>query len=153
MYTSIVVGTDGSAPARKAVLAATEVARRFGAHLHVVSAYHVFGQMVVVAPAQEEKVVAAAGDEDHVRADVEAMLRDLAKEIEGEGVTVTTHVTHDNAAQAILDVAERQRADLIVVGNRGMHNPRFLGSVPNNVVHHAPCSVLVVHTWPGSAAN
>jgi nucleotide-binding universal stress UspA family protein len=53
-----------------------------------------------------------------------------------------------DAADAILDVAEEQRCDLIVVGNRGMTGAKrfLLGSVPNKVSHHAPCSVLIVRT-------
>ena len=53
-----------------------------------------------------------------------------------------------DAADAILDVAEEQRADLIVVGNKGMTGAKrfLLGSVPNKVSHHAPCSVLIVRT-------
>jgi len=150
VFTSIVVGTDGSAPAREAVRAATEMARLCGAQLHVVSAYRVFGDMVLVAAALEEKAVAGTGTEERIRADVEAMLGGLARELEAQGVAVTTHASADSPAQAILDEADRRRADLIVVGNRGTHNPGALGSVPNNVVHLAPCSVLVVHTWPPS---
>jgi nucleotide-binding universal stress UspA family protein len=150
MFTSIVVGTDGSPPAREAVRAATEMARLCGAQLHVVSAYHVFGDMVLVAPGLEEKAVAGTGTEERIRADVEAMLGGLAREVEAEGVAVTTYASPENPAQAILDQADRRRADLIVVGNRGTGNPRVLGSVPNNVVHLASCSVLVVHTWPPS---
>ena len=53
-----------------------------------------------------------------------------------------------DAADAILDVAEEQAADLIVVGNKGMTGAKrfLLGSVPNKVSHHAPCSVLIVRT-------
>lgn len=149
MFTSIVVGTDGSATAGEAVRAATGLAKLCAAHLHVVSAYRVFGDMVLVAPGLEETMLAAAGTDDQIRAGVEAMLHGLAKEIEAQGVAVTTYASSENAAQAILNVAERQGADLIVVGNRGMRSSRpVLGGVPNNVVHHAPCSVLVVHTWP-----
>jgi nucleotide-binding universal stress UspA family protein len=51
-------------------------------------------------------------------------------------------------ADAIIDAAEEEGADLIVVGNRGMQGAKrfLLGSVPNRVAHHAPCSVLIVHT-------
>ncbi len=49
-------------------------------------------------------------------------------------------------SEAILSVAEETKADLIVVGNKGMTGARrfLLGSVPNNVSHHAPCSVIIV---------
>lgn len=148
MFTSIVVGTDGSAPAREAVRVATEMARLCAARLDVVSAYRVFGDMVLVAPGMDKEAPGETGTEERIRADVEAMLGGLAQELEAEGVAVTTYASSDNPAQAILDVADRRRADLIVVGNRGTRNPGVLGSVPNNVVHLAPCSVLVVHTWP-----
>jgi nucleotide-binding universal stress UspA family protein len=148
VFTSIVVGTDGSAPARKAVGVAAEMAKLAAAQLHLVSAYHVFGDMMLVAPGLDEEALGEAGTEERIRADVEAMLGGLARELEAEGVPVTTYASSDSPAQAILDVADRRGADLIVVGNRGTRNPRVLGSVPNNVVHLAPCSVLVVHTWP-----
>ena len=51
-------------------------------------------------------------------------------------------------ADAILDVAEERDADLIIVGNKGMTGAKrfLLGSVPNKVSHHAPCSVLIIRT-------
>ena len=53
-----------------------------------------------------------------------------------------------DGADAILDIAEEQGCDLIVVGNRGMTGAKrfLLGSVPNKISHHAPCSVLIVRT-------
>ena len=61
---------------------------------------------------------------------------------------VETFARQGDAADAILDIAEEQRSDLIVVGNRGMTGAKrfLLGSVPNKVSHHAPCSVLIVRT-------
>ncbi len=148
MFTSIVVGTDGSAPAREAVRVATGMARLCAARLYVVSAYHVFEDMLMVAPGRDREEPGETGTEERIRADVEAMLGRLAQELEAEDVVVTTYASPDSPAQAILDEADRRRADLIVVGNRGTRNPRALGSVPSNVVRLAPCSVLVVHTWP-----
>ncbi len=74
------------------------------------------------------------------------MLRETAEEIRAAGVEVTTYARQGDPAAALLDVAEERRADLIVVGNKGMTGAdRFLlGSVPNKVTHHAPCSVLVI---------
>ena len=45
-------------------------------------------------------------------------------------------------------MAEERGADLIVVGNKGMTGARrfLLGSVPNKISHHAPCSVLIIRT-------
>ena len=61
---------------------------------------------------------------------------------------VTTHAREGDPADAILDVAEEAKADVIVVGNKGMTGARrfLLGSVPNKISHHAPCSVYIVRT-------
>ena len=59
----------------------------------------------------------------------------------------TTHVMPGDPAKAILQVASEVGADLIVVGNKRMHGAgRLLGSVPNDVAHHAHCAVLIVRT-------
>ncbi len=61
---------------------------------------------------------------------------------------VETHPLNGDPADALLATAEQVHADLIVVGNRGMSGmKRFvLGSVPNKVSHHCPCSLLIVDT-------
>ena len=61
-----------------------------------------------------------------------------------------THARFGTPAEVLCDLAAHLDADLIVVGNRGMQGGRrFLGSVPNTVSHHAPCSVLIVDTQHG----
>ena len=64
------------------------------------------------------------------------------------GVEVETFARQGDPADAILDVAEERGSDLIVVGNKGMTGAKrfLLGSVPNKVSHHAPCSVLIIRT-------
>ena len=64
------------------------------------------------------------------------------------GVETFTHPFEGSAAEALLDVAAELDADLIVIGNKGMAGARrfLLGSVPNNVSHHAPCGVYIVRT-------
>lgn len=61
---------------------------------------------------------------------------------------VNIHARQGDPADAILDVAEEQNADVVIVGNRGMTGAKrfLLGSVPDKVSHHAPCSVLIVRT-------
>ena len=78
-----------------------------------------------------------------------ALLSAAEAQARAAGVTeVETYARVGSAADAILDVAEEQGCDLVVVGNKGMTGAtRFLlGSVPNKVSHHAPCSVLIVRT-------
>jgi nucleotide-binding universal stress UspA family protein len=146
MFRSIVVGTDGSATATEAVRRAQTLAGAFAADLHVVSAYQC--PAVVLAAASEPGFMsgAVAEWEAAARDDVCHLLDRVADELAGP-VTVTTHAVSAHPATAILAVAEAVDADLIVVGNRGMRGRRrVLGSIPNNVSHHAPCDVLVVDT-------
>jgi nucleotide-binding universal stress UspA family protein len=146
MFSSIVVGTDGSETARKAVQEAIELAKAVGASVDVVSAY----EPVPTARLREES--RAAPDDlqwmVNPREDVDATLREASEEIEQAGVQVQTYAREGDPADAILDVAEERGADLIVVGNKGMTGAKrfLLGSVPNKVSHHAPCSVLIIRT-------
>jgi nucleotide-binding universal stress UspA family protein len=146
MFSQIVVGTDGSETAGKAVLQATELARQVGASVSLVSAYEpVSGNRL-----REEKREVPKDMEWMVnpREDVEATLKEAAENVGGAGVKVDTFAREGDPADAILDVAEETSADLIVVGNKGMTGTKrfLLGSVPNKVSHHAPCSVLIIRT-------
>ena len=146
MFGSIVVGTDGSDTAKEAVRQAVELARSVGGELLLVSAYQPVSRVSVSreaadAPADVQWMVSA-------REDVAALLAEAAATAEEAGVTAQTFPRQGDPADAILDVAEERDADLIVVGNKGMTGAKrfLLGSVPNRVSHHAPCSVLIIRT-------
>ena len=146
MFGRIVVGTDGSETARGAVKEAADLANQVGAKLDIVSAY----QPVSEARLRQERLEAPS-DISHTvgpSEDVEATLADAAKEAKSRGIDVETFARQGDPADAILDVAEEENADLIVVGNKGMTGAKrfLLGSVPNKVSHHAPCSVMIIRT-------
>jgi nucleotide-binding universal stress UspA family protein len=147
VITSIVVGTDGSATASIAVAEAINLAQALQARLNVVSAY----EPVPEGRLRTERLSAPRDVqwEMNPREDVIALLHSVEEEAREAGVSEVERFPRvGDAADAIVDVAEEQRADLIVVGNKGMTGAtRFLlGSVPNKVSHHAPCSVLIVRT-------
>jgi nucleotide-binding universal stress UspA family protein len=146
MFSSIVVGTDGSETARKAVHAAVDLAKSVGATLDIVSAY----EPVSSQRLREESRQAPEDTQWSInpREDVEATLSEAAEAIGDAGVNIETFAREGDPADAILDVAEERGADLIVVGNKGMTGAKrfLLGSVPNKVSHHAPCSVLIIRT-------
>jgi nucleotide-binding universal stress UspA family protein len=146
LFSRIVVGTDGSDTAKQAVREATELAKQTGASLYVVSAY----DPVPASRLREERLQAPSDIEHAVnpQEDVNAILTEAETEISGAGVPVRTFPRQGEAADAILDVAEEEGADLIIVGNKGMTGAKrfLLGSVPNKVSHHAPSSVLIVRT-------
>ena len=147
MISSIVVGTDGSETAKKAVQEAAALASQVGASVDIVSAY---------APVSNQRLreEAKQAPDDvqwmvNAREDVDTKLEEAKEIAASAGVDkVELHAREGDPADAILDVAEEQKADLIVVGNKGMSGAKrfLLGSVPNKVSHHAPCSVLIVRT-------
>ncbi len=140
MYKTIVVGTDGSETAMIAVERAGELARLTGARLHVVSSYHpTRPQLAGRAPAGEFTIA------PDFKAD--AVLGDAAGRLRADGVEVEEHGPKGDPADALVDIARREGADLIVMGSLGMQGARrVLGSVPNKVSHNAPCDVLIVQT-------
>ena len=143
MFKSIVVGTNGTETADKAVTRAVELAKLTGATLHVVSAYepapaHVGGSR---PPAEAAEWAISP----HFK--VDAVLERATDIAKGGGVEIELHGPKGDAASAIVGVAEETNADLIVLGSKGMQGARrVLGSVPNKVSHRAPCDVLIVQT-------
>ena len=146
MFTRIVVGTDGSETAAEAVRQAVDLAKLSGAQLSIVSAYEPVSQRRISG--EQQDAPADVHYEIGPREDVNLVLDAAAAAAKQEGLEVQTHPVEGNPADAILNVAEKTGADLIVVGNKGMAGARrfLLGSVPNNVSHHAPCSVVIVRT-------
>jgi nucleotide-binding universal stress UspA family protein len=146
VFQSIVVGTDGSETAGKAVDAAVELAKLTGARLEFVSAYEPVSSQRLRAEARQ-----APADLQWMvnpREDVDATLSEAAERAAAVGAEARTYAREGDPADAILDVAEELGSDLIVVGNKGMTGAKrfLLGSVPNRVSHHAPCSVMIIRT-------
>ena len=140
MYTSIVVGIDGSPTAEIALERAVELACVSGARMHVVSAYEPVPARVSGAPTGEGFQVSSDFKADAVLQ--RALDRSATRELE-----VEQHAPKGDAADALISVARETSADLIVIGSVGMQGPkRIFGSVPNSVSHHAPCDVLIVRT-------
>jgi nucleotide-binding universal stress UspA family protein len=117
-----------------------------GAQIELVSAYE-------PVPAQRLREERRQAPEDlqwaiNPREDVDATLEAAAAVAREAGVAVSVYPRQGDPADAVLDVAEEREADLIVVGNKGMTGAKrfLLGSVPNKVSHHAPCSVLIIRT-------
>jgi nucleotide-binding universal stress UspA family protein len=141
----IVVGTDGSETAGQAVAKAIELAKEGGHRLAVVSAYKPLTGRIVGVEGSGEGMAWVDGLSD---SHVEAVLRNAESSARSSGVDVESHARKGDPADALLSVAEENDADIVVVGNKGMTGARrfLLGSVPNKVAHHAPCSVLIVRT-------
>jgi nucleotide-binding universal stress UspA family protein len=150
MFETIVVGTDGSEGATKAVAAAADLAASQGkATLHIVSVQKPLPATAVASSEMAVASGAAAGVqwEEEAHAELNRTLEQAARDSAREGVTVETQARFGSPAEVLCDIAAHLNADLIVVGNKGMQGGRrFLGSVPNTVSHHSPCSVLILDT-------
>ena len=145
-YQTVVVGTDGSESSYRAVDRAADIARDTGARLVIVCAYH---------PATAREVAQAAdelGDEAYQvvgSAPADDTLLTAADHAAARGVTAADRVAIEGEpVRSLLTVLRDRRADLLVVGNRGLNTltGRLLGSVPQDVSRQAPCDVLIVHT-------
>lgn len=130
--TTILVGTDTSAAADLAVDDAARLARDRGAELLVLYVRGGDAAREAVDPAR-------AADP---RAHLERLTRRFPE------VTAVSRVEAGDPAERICSVAEEVAADTIVIGNRGSHGSwwRVKDSVPNLVLRHSPCSVLIVDT-------
>ena len=144
MPEAIVVGTDGSDSAKRAVKEAVRIARALGGELHVVAAFRPLrGAHVTGAPDGAAAVWQPLPDSV-----VEATLSEAAAAVRMSDVPVATHAVQKDPDDAILEIADKVGASMIVVGNRGMHGARrfALGNVPNKVSHRARCNVMIVAT-------
>lgn len=144
MYKVVVVGTDGSPTASKAVETAAGIARSLGAQLHVITAYQVAVSGLAQVSGAAIVDTGALHEDAQKRAKV---VGDRVIESYGDGLKIEAHVVNADAVNAILNTAGAVGADLIVVGSKGMKGARrYLGSVPNSVAHSAQCAVLVAKT-------
>jgi nucleotide-binding universal stress UspA family protein len=143
----IVVGTDGSERAERAVDRAGELAKSLGVKVHVVSCYSTGSDAALIASAARGVAVAQVREDTETRTRAghyvdRAQQRLASVDVESEG-----HVWPGEPADALVNIADEQDAQMIVVGNRGMTGARrMLGSVPNRVSHHAQCDVVIVAT-------
>jgi nucleotide-binding universal stress UspA family protein len=147
-YRTVVVGTDGSESSLRAVARAGALAGTCGATLVIACAY--------VPTELDERELARAQDvlgEDayQVRGahPAEDTVRTAAERAGAAGARdVRTVAVQGSPVEALLDVVRREKADLLVVGNRGLAGikGRLLGSVPADATRRSECDVPVLHT-------
>jgi nucleotide-binding universal stress UspA family protein len=145
-YQTVIVGTDGSESATRAVKRAAEVAKDAGATLVIITAYH------PMTKREQEQARDALGSESYKvtgSAPAEGVLQEAADRARQVGVkSVKTEAAEGDPVDVLIDKVGEYKADLIIIGNRGLNSlaGRLLGSVPANVSHRAAIDVLIVHT-------
>ena len=127
----VLVATDRSETAERAVRFAAEMAERYEAELHVL------------------RVLLS---DDGTRAEAVRELGEYAASLAGERGRASVVIGED-PAEAIVEAARREKADVLVVGSVGMSGRRefLLRNVPNRVSHNAPCTVVIVQTQRGGS--
>lgn len=143
----ILVGTDGSERAERAVERAGQLAKALGVKVHIVSAYTESSDFALIARAAPADPLTQGRAEREERIRASHHVDRAQQRLSRIGAESETHVWPGDPAEALLRIAEEQGAQMILVGNRGMTGTRrVLGSVPNHVSHHAHCDVLIVAT-------
>jgi nucleotide-binding universal stress UspA family protein len=146
MFKKILVCSDGSEDALYATRAGAVLAKRFGSRVVLLDAFNAafleadgMGVWSVTVPANTIEQIAQIQHETVTRAALPVF--------EAAGVTCQAIQERDHPVSAIIGIARRENADLIVIGSRGLSGVKsfFIGSVSSGVLQHAPCSVLIMH--------
>jgi len=138
MFSNIVVASDGSEGAGRAVSAAIALAKTENADLHMISV-----EELPQFPASVDEVIEEKGAANLF---FEGVMSRTKAQAQAQGVPLRTHVRAGHAVTTIVDFVGRQRADLLVIGYMGhsaIYN-RVIGSTTDRLVELAPCAVLVV---------
>lgn len=140
----ILVATDFSESAAKAVASAAELARKFEAELLVLHAYKV--DIPLASPMTAGGYALPADFFQQLGAQARERVEAAAQELQSRGVSATGIAVEESAASAIVELAEARDVDLIVMGTRGLTGLKHvaLGSVADRVVRLAPCPVMTV---------
>ncbi len=148
-YSTVLVGTDGSASSFRAVERAAALASDTGATLLIASAYQAISERDRDRAVNElgndaYKVMGSNPAEDALRDAKALAVKAGAKKIE-------TVAEAGDAVDVLVALIDERKVDLCIVGNRGLNSlaGRLLGSVPANISHRAACDVLIVHTTGG----
>jgi nucleotide-binding universal stress UspA family protein len=143
MISRILVGIDGSPFAEKALKYAVNLAKTYRASLLVLHAF--LRRFYAVSPS-EAGVLATTVYVKEVEAEGRAIMNKAESYVKEEGLECDCRLVQGVPADEIVKTAEAEKADLIVIGSRGLTEVRafLLGSVSDKVTHHSKCPILIV---------
>ncbi|GAB7015370.1 universal stress protein [Methanogenium cariaci] len=139
MYEKILLATDGSENAQRAADKAADFARELSSHVILV-------YIINTPPSQSRMVQANFDVHSLLEEDAKSDIKNTLDIFEQGGLAYTLKVAIGDPAAEIIGIAEKEKADLIVIGSRGLGTLKgvFLGSVSQKVTYHAKCPVLIV---------
>ena len=134
-FKRILCAVDFSPDSLAAFDVAVETARLYSASLHI---FHVIEAQPAVPPQVEIRII------EEANAAMEKLVASAESSL--DGLAFTTEVTSGQAFVEIVERAREWRADLIVLGSKGITSLEeiIIGGTAENVMKEAPCSVLVV---------
>jgi len=140
-FSKILVAVDFSPHSAKALELAIGLAKTFGGRIHLLHAYHL--PPLVGMP---DEIVIPPDFWTGVRDAAARKLDKSAQKVKAAGVPVETHLVEFAPSDAIIETARKTKADLIVMGTRGLTGLKhaLLGSVAERTLRLAPCPVLAV---------
>lgn len=145
MFQHILLASDGSDNALQAAETAAEIAKRFHARLTMLT---VFDPPIMAPPflGGPEPIIDAeilTRQADEIQDAVEKRTGDALRK---HGITFESRREVGHPVDHIINLAEKEKFDLIVMGSRGLGGWQsfLLGSVSDRVLHHAHCPVLIV---------
>jgi nucleotide-binding universal stress UspA family protein len=140
-FETFLVPVDFSAHSDKALDHAIELAKSFGAKVHVLHAYH-----LPIQVATPDQIVIPQDFWTSVRDAAARKLEKALHKVTEAGLEGESHLSEMPAAQAIAQTAEKVGADLIIMGTRGLTGLKhvLLGSVAERTIRMAPCPVMTV---------
>ncbi len=141
-YSTVVVGTDGSASSMLAVERAAKIAATFDATLILGCAFYESQEEASKTLRQDSTTVLGTNP-------AEENLRKATSHAQAAGATkIETVIRAGAPVDVLMGIVTEYDADLLVVGNRGINSltGRLLGSVPADVARQSNCDVMIVHT-------
>lgn len=143
LFSRILVGLDGSDYSLKALNFAIDVARKYQSQLILV---HVVMRQIYAINPPEAGILAGTAIVRELEAEGKTILAKGEEIVKAQGVPVLARLRQGVPAEELLKAATEEKADLIVLGSRGLSQVRafLLGSVSDKVSHHAKCPTLIV---------
>ena len=134
-WKNILFATDGSKYSEAAANKVIDFAKSYGSALNVISVVDVTEEFIARAPGALDDLVKKA----------KSIVEDVKKRADSEGIKAEGMVKEGDAYKSIVDIAQKQKADAIIMGSRGRTGLKrlLMGSVTERVIGHAPCPILV----------
>jgi nucleotide-binding universal stress UspA family protein len=148
MYKKILLPTDGSDSANKAVDYVHEIAKKFNSEVILLHTFEVSDEVTRIVGKFDNILGQQLKDMEHYMIDYgKSILNKIKSEFEKDGIRVKIIIISAKATHEIIKTINNESCDLVVMGSRGLNTLKsiLLGSVSNYVIHHTKCPVILIH--------